>query len=46
MFGMLGEDYSTLQSIQRTGGVVPDARWPENWRNIQAVADLRSENSA
>jgi sugar phosphate isomerase/epimerase len=40
MFGTLGEDYSTLESIQRTGGVVPDATWPENWRNIQAVADV------
>ncbi|MGP8198172.1 MAG: sugar phosphate isomerase/epimerase family protein [Limisphaerales bacterium] len=40
MFGAVGEDYSTLESIRRTGGVVPDATWPENWRNIQAAADL------
>lgn len=40
MFGTLGEDYSTLQSIERTGGVVPDATWPDNWRNIQAAADI------
>jgi sugar phosphate isomerase/epimerase len=40
MFGTAGEDYSTLESIQRTGGVVPDERWPENWRNIQAAADI------
>jgi L-ribulose-5-phosphate 3-epimerase len=40
MFGTVGEDYSTLDSIRRTGGVVPDATWDENWRNIQAVADL------
>jgi L-ribulose-5-phosphate 3-epimerase len=40
MFGTMGEDYSTLESIQRTGGVVPDATWPENWRNIQAAADI------
>jgi L-ribulose-5-phosphate 3-epimerase len=40
MFGTVGEDYSTLESIQRTGGVVPDATWPENWRNIQAAADI------
>ena len=39
MFVTLGEDYSTLESIQRTGGIVPDATWPENWRNIQAAAD-------
>jgi L-ribulose-5-phosphate 3-epimerase len=40
MFGTVGEDYSTLESIRRTGGVVPDATWDENWRNIQAIADL------
>ena len=40
MFTTLGEDYSTLESIQRTGGVVPDAHWEANWRNIQANADL------
>ena len=40
MFGMAGEDYSTLESIRRTGGVVPDATWPENWRSIQAAADI------
>ena len=40
MFGAAGEDYSTLESIRRTGGVMPDATWPENWRNIQAAADM------
>jgi L-ribulose-5-phosphate 3-epimerase len=40
MFGTAGEDYSTLDSIRRTGGVVPDATWEENWRNIQVIADL------
>lgn len=40
MFGTVGEDYSTLESIKRTGGVVPDATWDENWRNIQSVADI------
>jgi L-ribulose-5-phosphate 3-epimerase len=40
MMGMIGEDYSTLESIRRTGGVVPDGTWPGNWRNIQADADL------
>jgi L-ribulose-5-phosphate 3-epimerase len=40
MFGTVGEDYSTLDSIRRTGGLVPDATWDENWRNIQAIADL------
>lgn len=30
MFGAVGEDYSTLDSIRRTGGVVPDATWEAN----------------
>jgi sugar phosphate isomerase/epimerase len=40
MLGTVGEDYSTLESIRRTGGVVPDATWPQTWRNIQADADV------
>jgi len=40
MMGTIGEDYTTLESIRRTGGVVPDATWPENWKNIQADAEL------
>ncbi|HOW66240.1 MAG TPA: sugar phosphate isomerase/epimerase family protein [Candidatus Paceibacterota bacterium] len=40
MFGTKGEDYSTLESIRLTGGLVPDATWDENWRNIQATAVL------
>jgi sugar phosphate isomerase/epimerase len=40
MFGTVGEDYSTLESIRRTGGVVPDEHWAQNWRNIQATAEV------
>ncbi|MCP5520206.1 MAG: TIM barrel protein [Verrucomicrobiales bacterium] len=40
MFVTAGEDYSTLESIRETGGVVPDATWEQNWENIQANADL------
>ena len=40
MFGTVGEDYTTLESIKRTGGVVPDATWDQNWRNIQTVAGI------
>jgi L-ribulose-5-phosphate 3-epimerase len=39
MFGTVGEDYTTLESIKRTGGVVPDETWEQNWRNIQAAAE-------
>jgi sugar phosphate isomerase/epimerase len=40
MFGTVGEDYSTIESIKLTGGVVPDGVWDENWRRIQAIADI------
>jgi sugar phosphate isomerase/epimerase len=40
MISTVGEDYTTLESIKRTGGVVPDATWTETWKNIQADADL------
>jgi L-ribulose-5-phosphate 3-epimerase len=40
MFGCVGEDYSTLDTIRVTGGIAPDATWPQNWRNIQATAEL------
>jgi sugar phosphate isomerase/epimerase len=40
MIATVGEDYSTMESIERTGGVVPDSTWEENWRNIQADAEI------
>ena len=40
MISTVGEDYTTLDTIKKTGGVVPDATWPETWKNIQADADL------
>jgi sugar phosphate isomerase/epimerase len=39
MFGTIGEDYSTPETIRHTGGVVPDQHWDANWRNIQANAE-------
>ncbi len=39
MLAMAGEDYSTLESIRRSGGVRPDASWPENLRLAEAVAE-------
>jgi len=38
MFGTVGEDYTTLESIRRTGGLVPDSTWEENWENAQVNA--------
>jgi sugar phosphate isomerase/epimerase len=40
MFGCVGEDYSTLETIRLTGGVAPDAAWEQNWTNIRATAAL------
>lgn len=42
MFGCVGEDYTTLESIRKTGGIVPDANWDQNWENIRKTADLAS----
>jgi L-ribulose-5-phosphate 3-epimerase len=43
MMTAIGEDYSTLESIKRTGGVVPDEHWEGNWRNFQANAELATQ---
>lgn len=43
MFGAVGEDYSTLETIRLTGGLVPDATWEKNWTHIQATARLADE---
>ena len=40
MFGCVGEDYSTLETIRQTGGIAPDATWAQNLKNIQATAAL------
>ena len=37
------DDYSTLESIRRTGGLVPDEHWEENRRIIADVAKLTAE---
>ena len=30
MFGTIGEDYTTMETIRRTGGIVPDEHWEAN----------------
>ena len=40
MFAAVGEDYSTLDSIRRTGGVVPDATWPQTFANFRQMAPI------
>ncbi|HUD45249.1 MAG TPA: sugar phosphate isomerase/epimerase family protein [Candidatus Baltobacteraceae bacterium] len=43
MFGCVGEDYSTLESIRRTGGIAPEATWEQNRKNIRASAALAAQ---
>ena len=43
MFGCVGEDYSTLETIRNTGGIAPDRTWEQNRINIQATAALAQE---
>ena len=43
MFGCVGEDYSTLDSIRLTGGIVSDVTWAENLRNIHATATIAAD---
>ena len=40
MFGCVGEDYSTLETIRLTGGIAPDATWDQNVKNIGACAAI------
>jgi L-ribulose-5-phosphate 3-epimerase len=43
MFGCVGENYSTLDTIRATGGIAPDATWEQNWNNIRATAALAQQ---
>ena len=38
MLAMTGEDYTSLDSIRRTGGVRPDSTWPDNLKLAEQVA--------
>jgi len=38
MFSTVGEDYTTPETIRRTGGIVPDEHWDENWELAEAAA--------
>ena len=40
------EDYSTLETIRKTGGIVPDAHWEANKKLIRAAAKLTAELKA
>ena len=40
MMTCIGEDYSSLEAIQKTGGVVPDESWEQNQANFAENLDL------
>lgn len=40
MYSTVGEDYTTPETIRRTGGVVPDAHWDENLRLAHATTAI------
>ena len=39
----IGEDYTSLESIRRTGGIVPDANWGANWEHFQKIVEVAKE---
>ena len=43
MFASVGEDYTTLDSIKETGGVVPDATWPQTFENFTQMARIAQQ---
>jgi len=43
MIGFPQEDYSTLETIRATGGIVPDAEWPSNRKLFLRAADTAAE---
>jgi len=45
MFGCVGEDYSSLETIRVTGGIAPDHTWEQNLRNVKATALLAHQLS-
>jgi sugar phosphate isomerase/epimerase len=43
MMGAVGEDYSSIANIRRTGGVVPDATWPATLENMKKAAPIAQQ---
>jgi sugar phosphate isomerase/epimerase len=43
MIGTVGEDYTTLETIRKTGGIVPDQHWAENQKIVTKGAQLTKE---
>jgi len=38
--GAVGEDYSTIDAIRRTGGIVPDNTWPQTFEIMKKAAGI------
>lgn len=45
MMATIGEDYSSLESIARTGGIRPDQHWAANLDRAKHIADLAAEHA-
>jgi len=43
MFGTVGENYATLDTIRQTGGVVPDDTWDQNLEIVKNTARVAGE---
>ncbi len=43
MMGTKGEDYTTLETIRKTGGIRPDEHWSTNLETSRAAADIAAE---
>ena len=43
MIGFVGEDYTTLETIRKTGGIVPDQHWEANKAIVTKGAQLTKE---
>jgi sugar phosphate isomerase/epimerase len=43
MVGTVGEDYSTLETIKKTGGIVPDQHWKANQEIVTKGAKMTKE---
>ena len=41
--GFPQEDYSTLESIRASGGIVPDEYWPQNRQMVARAADITAQ---
>lgn len=46
MIAAVGEDYTTLETIKKTGGIVPDSNWEANKKMVTAGAKLTRELGA